>query len=211
MLGANDGLLSVSSLVLGVAAAHGTARNILMAGVAGIIAGAMSMAAGEYVSVSSQADAEKADIARESAELKADPSGELEELADIYVSRGLKLPLAKQVAAGLMEHAALGAHVRDELGMSELTNAKPVQAALSSALSFICGGVLPLIGAVISPSTHKVSAIWISSFVVLLSFAVITARVSGAQRLRVVVRMTSWGLLAMAATTVAGAIFGARM
>ncbi len=211
VLGANDGLLSTASLVLGVAAAQGNTRSILVAGVAGLIAGSMSMAAGEYVSVSSQADAEKADVARESAELITDPSGELDELTDIYVARGLERQLAKQVAAGLMEHDALGAHIRDELGMSEMTNAKPVQAALSSALSFMCGGVLPLIAALISPRDHKVIAIWASSFVVLLAFAVITARVSGAQRFRVVVRMTSWGLLAMGVTTLAGTLFGARV
>ncbi len=211
VLGANDGLLSTASLVLGVAAAQGNTRSILVAGVAGLIAGSMSMAAGEYVSVSSQADAEKADVARESAELITDPSGELDELTDIYVARGLERQLAKQVAAGLMEHDALGAHIRDELGMSEMTNAKPVQAALSSALSFMCGGVLPLVAALISPRDHKVIAIWASSFVVLLAFAVITARVSGAQRLRVVVRMTSWGFLAMGVTTLAGTLFGARV
>ncbi len=152
VLGANDGLLSTASLLLGVAAAHGATRNILVAGVAGLLAGSMSMAAGEYVSVSSQADVEQADIERETAELSADPSGELEELADIYVTRGLDRKLATDVAAALMKHDALGSHMRDELGMSELTSARPVQAALSSASCFISGGVLPLAAATFSTS-----------------------------------------------------------
>lgn len=210
VLGANDGLLSTASLVLGIAAAHGTKRNILIAGVAGIFAGAMSMAAGEYVSVSSQADAERADLAKEAAELQQDRGGELQELADIYVGRGLPGPLAMQVAEELMRHDALGAHMRDELGISELTSANPLQAAMSSALSFVAGGVLPLLAAASMQENRVVAAIWLISAAALVLFGFVAAKLSGAGERQVVVRMTLWGLAAMLVTTTAGALFGAR-
>lgn len=208
ILGANDGLVSTSSLVVGVAAA-GTGRiEVLIAGLAGMVAGAMSMAAGEYVSVSSQTDAEAADLARERAELAADPEAELEELTRIYEGRGLSRDLASQVARQLTDKDALASHARDELGISETVTAHPIQAALVSALTFTVGAVMPLIVAMVSPTAQ------ISVFVAaatLLSLALLGglgASAGGAGVVRGAVRVTFWGALAMAATALVGSLFG---
>jgi len=209
VLGANDGIVSTASLLVGVAAASASHGNILVTGVAGLVAGAMSMAAGEYVSVHSQADTEKADLARESAELKADPAGEQRELTAIYVSRGLDAALAQQVAVQLMAHDSLGAHARDELGISSAFSAKPVQAALASAASFAVGAALPLAVAALSPGRGLIG--WVSgmSLVFLALLGVIAARAGGANVLTGAWRVTFWGALAMAITAGVGALFGA--
>jgi VIT1/CCC1 family predicted Fe2+/Mn2+ transporter len=208
VLGANDGIVSTSSLVLGVATAHATHGNIVIAGVAGLVAGAMSMAAGEYVSVHSQADTEHADLALERAELKADPKGEHQELAAIYVKRGLDPSLAKQVAAQLMSHDALGAHARDELGISEMLRARPIQAALSSAASFAVGAALPLLVTVTAPETALIPLVAGGSLVFLALLGGIAARVGGAGIMVGAARVTFWGALAMAITAGVGALFG---
>ncbi len=208
VLGANDGLLSTASLVLGVAAAHGTRGAILVAGVAGLVAGAMSMAAGEYVSVHSQADAEKADLARERLELKTDVAGEHRELAAIYVGRGLDPALAETVAAQLMAHDALGAHARDELGISETLMARPIQAAFASAGSFAAGAAMPLVVAALAPDA---ALIWLVAGASLLCLAVLgalAARAGGAKVATGAVRVTFWGALAMGVTAGVGALFG---
>lgn len=208
VLGANDGILSTASLVLGVAAAHGTRASVLIAGVAGLVAGAMSMAAGEYVSVHSQADTEKADIDRERAELAADDKGEHKELAEIYVARGLDRALATQVADQLMARDALGAHARDELGISEALRARPVQAAFASAASFAAGAIMPLIVTAVAPDAWLIAWVSVSSLVFLALLGALAARAGGADVKTSAARVTFWGALAMAATAGIGALFG---
>ena len=208
VLGANDGIVSTASLIVGVAAANASADSIVVAGVAGLVAGAMSMAAGEYVSVHSQADTENADLARERAELQATPEAELLELTGIYVSRGLDHELARKVAEQLTAHDALGAHARDELGISEILAARPVQAALSSAASFAVGAALPLAVAVVARGSAVIP--WVSgmSLVFLAALGALAARAGGAKALTGASRIAFWGALAMAATAGVGAIFG---
>jgi VIT1/CCC1 family predicted Fe2+/Mn2+ transporter len=208
VLGANDGILSTSSLLLGVAAAHATHSNVLVAGVAGLVAGAMSMAAGEYVSVQSQADTEKADLAVERAELKADDKGEQKELMAIYVARGLDPSLAKQVAQQLMAHDALGAHARDELGISENLRARPIQAALASAGSFAVGSALPLLVTALAPAAGLIPLVSGTSLVFLALLGAMAARAGGAGVTAGALRVTFWGALAMALTAAVGALFG---
>jgi VIT1/CCC1 family predicted Fe2+/Mn2+ transporter len=208
VLGANDGILSTSSLLLGVAAAHATHRNVLIAGVAGLVAGSMSMAAGEYVSVHSQADTEQADLALERAELKADDKGEHMELMAIYVARGLDPPLAKKVADQLMAHDALGAHARDELGISETLRARPIQAAMASAGSFAIGAALPLLVSAITPTAGLIPLVSGTSLVFLALLGGVAARAGGAGVTVGAIRVTFWGALAMALTAVVGALFG---
>ncbi len=208
VLGANDGILSTASLVLGVAAAHGTQSSVVVAGIAGLVAGAMSMAAGEYVSVHSQADTEAADLGRERAELKADDSGERNELTAIYVGRGLDPALAKQVAEQLMAHDALGAHARDELGITTARQARPLQAALASAASFAIGGALPLAVAIAAPETHLIVMVAASSLLFLAVLGALAARAGGAGILTGAIRVTFWGALAMGVTAGVGALFG---
>lgn len=208
VLGANDGILSTSSLVLGVAAAHASHRNILVAGVAGLVAGSMSMAAGEYVSVHSQADTEQADLELERAELRADDRGEHKELTAIYVARGLDPSLAKQVAEQLMAHDALGAHARDELGISESLRARPTQAALSSAGSFAVGAAMPLLVTAVAPETGLIAVVFGSSLLFLALLGSIAARAGGANVMTGAMRVTFWGALAMALTAGVGALFG---
>ena len=208
VLGANDGIVSTASLVLGVAAAHATHANILIAAIAGLVAGAMSMAAGEYVSVHSQADTEKADLERERGELKSDDAGERRELTAIYVERGLEPTLAKQVADQLMAHDALGAHARDELGISETLSARPVQAALASAASFAAGASLPLAVAAATPETMMIPLVSGTSLVFLALLGALAARAGGAPMAIGTFRLTFWGALAMAITAGVGALFG---
>ena len=209
MLGANDGIVSTASLVLGVAAAGASTRAILVAGVAGLVAGAMSMAAGEYVSVSSQADTERADLARESKELAADSDQEHEELVSIYIQRGLDRPLASRVATRLMAHDALGAHARDELGISETMAAKPVQAAFASAATFATGAALPLLAAWLLPNAALMWGVAGCSLVFLAGLGLVAAMAGGAPVLPSAIRVTFWGALAMALTAGVGALFGA--
>ena len=209
VLGADDGILSTSSLVLGVAAAHGTHHNILVAGIAGMVAGAMSMAAGEYVSVHSQADTEEAELALERTELRTDNKGEHKELAAIYVTRGLAPALAKQTAQQLMAHDALGAHARDELGISGTLRARPIQAALTSAASFAVGAVMPLFVTAIVPGTGLIPLVAGSSLAVLALLGALSARVGGAGMMVGALRVTFWGGLAMAVTAGIGRLFGA--
>ena len=208
VLGANDGLLSTASLLLGVAAAHGQHGNILIAGTAGLVAGAMSMAAGEYVSVSSQADTEHADLKREQKELQDDPSGELQELAGIYRSRGLDANLARQVATQLMAHNALEAHARDELGITEELSARPVQAALASAASFALGGMVPMVVSALSHGRSLVILTLITSIACLAALGALAAHVGAAPRMKGALRVTLWGCLAMGATLAIGALWG---
>jgi VIT1/CCC1 family predicted Fe2+/Mn2+ transporter len=208
VLGANDGILSTASLVIGVAAAHATHSNVLVAGVAGLVAGAMSMAAGEYVSVHSQADTEQADLKLERAELKTDNEGEHKELAAIYVSRGLDRTLAKQVAEQLMAHDALGAHARDELGISPAFRARPIQAALASAASFAVGALMPLLIAAITAEAALIPLVSGTSLLFLALLGGLAARAGGASVLLGALRVTFWGALAMAVTAGVGALFG---
>jgi vacuolar iron transporter family protein len=208
VLGANDGILSTSSLVLGVAAAHATHSNILVAGVAGLVAGAMSMAAGEYVSVHSQADTEEAELELERAELKADDKGERRELMAIYVARGLDPSLAKQVADQLMVHDALGAHARDELGISETLRARPIQAALASAGSFAVGAAMPLVVTAMAPAAGLIPLVSGTSLVFLALLGGLAARAGGAGVMMGAIRVTFWGALAMALTAGVGSLFG---
>jgi VIT1/CCC1 family predicted Fe2+/Mn2+ transporter len=208
VLGANDGIVSTASLVLGVAAAHATHANIMVAGVAGLVAGAMSMAAGEYVSVHSQADTEKADLERERKELQTDDPGERRELAAIYVGRGLDPALAKKVADQLMAHDALGAHARDELGISATLSARPVQAALASAASFSVGAALPLLVIVLAPEANLIPYVGGASLAFLAFLGALAARVGGAGMAVGAMRVTFWGVLAMALTAGVGALFG---
>jgi vacuolar iron transporter family protein len=208
VLGANDGIVSTASLVLGVAAAHATHSNVLLAGVAGLVAGAMSMAAGEYVSVHSQADAEQADLALERAELKIDDLGEHKELTAIYVDRGLDPALAKQVADQLMAHDAIGAHARDELGISENFTARPIQAALASAASFAVGAAMPLLTAALASETALIPVVSGTSLLFLALLGGLAARVGGARVTVGAMRVTLWGALAMGLTAAVGALFG---
>ncbi|HWY44284.1 MAG TPA: VIT family protein [Candidatus Sulfotelmatobacter sp.] len=208
VLGANDGILSTSSLVLGVAAAHAAQKNVLIAGVAGLVAGAVSMAAGEYVSVHSQADTEQADLKLERAELKADDRGEHKELTAIYVARGLDPSLAKQVAKQLMVHDAIGAHARDELGISEILRARPIQAALTSAGSFAVGAIMPLLITAIAPATSLIPLVSGTSLVFLALLGGLAAHAGGAGVLMGAMRVMFWGALAMALTGGVGSLFG---
>jgi VIT1/CCC1 family predicted Fe2+/Mn2+ transporter len=211
VLGANDGIVSTASLVVGVAAAAAGTAEILLAGFAGLAAGALSMAAGEYVSVSSQADTEKADLAREAAELEADPDFELNELTQIYVGRGLDPPLARLVAEQLTAGDALAAHARDELAISAVTAARPLQAAIASAVTFSVGAALPLIAVLLAPQGYVAWGVILSSLLFLGVLGVLGARAGGASVGRSVVRVVSWGALAMAVTAGVGAIFGATV
>jgi vacuolar iron transporter family protein len=208
VLGANDGILSTASLVLGVAAAHATHGNVLVAGVAGLVAGSMSMAAGEYVSVHSQADTERAELKQERAELRADSKGEHKELAAIYVARGLTPALAKKVAEQLMAHDALGAHARDELGISETLRARPIQAALASAGSFAVGAAMPLVVTALAPEAWLIPLVAGTSLVFLALLGGLAARAGGAGVTAGAIRVTFWGALAMAVTAGVGALFG---
>ena len=209
VLGANDGIVSTASLLVGVGAAGASQHNILVTGVAGLVAGAMSMAAGEYVSVHSQADTEKADLSREQAELQSDPAAERRELTSIYVARGLAPNLAQQVAEQLMKYDALGAHARDELGISETMSARPVQAALASAASFAVGAALPLAVAALVPLQSLLLSVSGTSLVFLAVLGFISAKAGGANVWAGAWRVTFWGALAMAITAGAGAWFGA--
>ena len=208
VLGANDGIVSTASLVMGIAAAQASHSSILVAGVAGLVAGAMSMAAGEYVSVYSQADTERADIARERAELAADSAAEHRELAAIYVGRGLDAALAQQVAVQLMAHDALGAHARDELGISDTLSARPVQAALSSAASFAVGAALPLLVAAAAPERFTIPAVGGASLLLLALLGGLAARAGGAPMATAAARVAFWGALAMGVTAGVGALLG---
>jgi VIT1/CCC1 family predicted Fe2+/Mn2+ transporter len=209
VLGANDGIVSTASLVLGVAAASATRSSILVAGVAGLVAGAMSMAAGEYVSVHSQADIEKAELEKERRELATDDEGERRELTAIYVHRGLDASLARRVADQLMKHDALAAHARDELGISETTSARPIQAALASAGSFTAGAALPLAVAALAPRAALAAVVGATSLVFLALLGGTAARAGGAKVAVGSIRVTFWGALAMAVTSAVGALFGA--
>ena len=209
VLGANDGIVSTASLMVGVAAANADHASVLLTGVAGLVAGAMSMATGEYVSVHSQADTENAELARERAEIEADPAAEQRELAAIYVKRGLDRNLATQVAGQLMQHDALGAHARDELGISEVLSARPVQAALASASSFSVGAALPLAVVALAPPSLLMLGVSASALVFLALLGALAARVGGASAVAGAWRVTFWGALAMAATAGVGAAFGA--
>lgn len=208
VLGANDGIVSTASLIVGVAAASAATSEVLIAGVAGLVAGAMSMAAGEYVSVSSQSDTEQADLAREGAELSAQPEFERRELTRLYTERGVEPDLARQVADQLMAKDALGAHARDELGISEVTAARPIQAALTSAATFAVGAAMPLAMVLLMPRALLVAGVSIASLVFLALLGGIGARAGGANVFRATLRVTFWGALAMALTAGIGAIFG---
>jgi VIT1/CCC1 family predicted Fe2+/Mn2+ transporter len=208
VLGANDGIVSTASLVLGVAAANGTHSSVMVAGIAGLVAGAMSMAAGEYVSVRSQADSEQAALGMERAELKADDKAERQELAAIYVKRGLDAALAKQVAKQLMAHDALGAHARDELGISETLRVRPIQAAFTSAASFAVGAAMPLLAAAVVPAATLILIVSGISLVFLAILGGLAARVGGASVITGAMRVTFWGALAMGLTAGVGALFG---
>ena len=208
VLGANDGIVSTASLIVGVAAAAATRNDVLIAGVAGLVAGAMSMAAGEYVSVSSQSDTEQADLAREREELIGNVEAEVDELAEIYVKRGVHRALARQVAQQLMAKDALGAHARDELGISEITTARPVQAALTSAATFSVGAAMPLFMVVVSPASALVAIVSAASLGFLALLGAIGAKAGGANVLRATARVAFWGALAMALTAGIGKLFG---
>ena len=208
VLGANDGIVSTASLILGVAAAGADSKGIVIAGIAGLVAGAMSMAAGEYVSVSSQADTERADLERERQELASAPDLEHKELTTIYVERGLDAELASEVATQLMAHDALGAHARDELGMSEALTARPIQAALASAITFAVGAVLPLLVVLLVPVSAVLWVVSASSLLFLMVLGSLAARAGGASVITAAARVTFWGALAMALTAGVGALFG---
>jgi VIT1/CCC1 family predicted Fe2+/Mn2+ transporter len=208
VLGASDGIVSTSSLILGVAAAHASQANILLSGTAALVAGAMSMATGEYVSVHSQADTEAAALAQERAELEHDYAGERRELTEIYVRRGLDRQLAAQVAAQLMDHDALGSHARDELGLFAASRARPLQAAVASAASFSAGAVLPLLVAAFGPQHFRMACVVIVSLVCLLVLGGWSAKVGGADVRTAALRVTFWSALAMAVTTLVGAFAG---
>ncbi len=211
VLGANDGIVSTASLVLGVAAADATRGGVLTAGIAGLVAGAMSMAAGEYVSVHSQKDAEDADLDRERRELDDDPDFELEELTQVYVERGVDLELAETVAEQLMAHDALGAHARDELGIIERATARPVQAALASGATFAVGAAIPLVALSVVPLDRAEAVISVASLASLAGLGTLGAWAGGASMPRGALRVTLWGAAAMALTTLIGHLFGARL
>lgn len=208
VLGANDGIISTASLILGVASAAASRTDILLTGVAGLVAGAMSMAAGEYVSVSSQADTEHADLAREKRELADDPAFEREELAQLYVARGVEVSLAREVAKQLMAKDALAAHARDELGISSISTARPVQAALASAATFSVGAAAPLVLVVVSPSRALIPVVAVGSLLFLAILGAVGAKAGGAGLLKPTVRVTFWGAFAMGLTAGIGAVFG---
>ena len=208
VLGANDGIVSTASLIIGVASAHAARSSVLVAGLAGLVAGAMSMAAGEYVSVSSQADTERADLDRERHELATEPEAEHAELVKIYMDRGMERALAEQVATQLMRHDALGVHAREELGITEALRARPLQAALASAASFAVGAAVPLLTGALSPLRHLVPVVAVTCLVLLALLGAVAARVGGAKPWVGAVRVTLWSALAMAVTAAAGALFG---
>jgi len=208
VLGANDGIISTASLIVGVASAHAAQSEVLLTGVAGLVAGAMSMAAGEYVSVSSQSDTEKADLARERQELATDPVFEHEELAQVYIQRGLEPGLAREVANQLMKKDALGAHARDELGISEISTAHPVQAALASAATFTVGAAAPLLLVLVAPAAYLVATVSAGALLFLCLLGAIGAKAGGAGLLRPTMRVAFWGALAMGLTAGIGAVFG---
>jgi VIT1/CCC1 family predicted Fe2+/Mn2+ transporter len=207
VLGANDGILGTASLLIGVAAAGSSRSAVLLAGVAGLVGGALSMGAGEYVSVSSQADAEAADLAKESRTLDADPTGELAELTAIYEDRGLRPELARQVAQELMDHDALGAHAREELGFSDSTKARPFQAAFASAAAFTVGALLPVVTAAVAPDAARVWVIAVMSLLFLAGLGALGARAGDAPMGRAALRVSAWGAGAMAITAVIGSLF----
>lgn len=207
VLGANDGIVSIASLIIGVASAHADIEDILLAGVAGLVAGAMSMAAGEYVSVSSQADTEKADIALEQYHLIRDINYEIQELTDIYITRGVEPELAGKVAEQLMAHDALGAHLRDELGLHERINAKPTQAALTSAAMFTLGAAMPLLAIMVAPASQIISAVTITSLLSLATLGTLAAYLGRASILTGAARVVFWGALAMGFTALTGTLF----
>ena len=209
VLGANDGIVSTASLVVGVAASHAPLSQTIVAGFAGLVAGAMSMAAGEYVSVSSQADTERADLTRERRELETDLPAERRELTTIYQQRGLDADLAAKVAEQLMAHDALGAHARDELGISEMHTARPIQAAMASAATFAVGAAMPLLTVLIAPASHTVAVVSVVSLLALSALGAVAAKAGGAPVVLATARVTFWGALAMALTAGAGAWFGA--
>lgn len=209
VLGANDGIVSTASLIIGVAASNASRSEVLVAGMAGLVAGAMSMAAGEFVSVSSQADTEAADIERERTELRDDPERELEELASVYEARGLHADLARQVAEGLTAHDALGAHARDELGISDTMAARPVQAAFTSAAMFAAGAALPLLAAALASGATQIVVVAITALFFLAALGAVGAKAGGAPMVAAAARVTFWGALAMAVTALIGAAFGA--
>ncbi|MEO8838077.1 MAG: VIT family protein [Herbaspirillum sp.] len=211
VLGANDGIISVASLVVGVAVAGASQSSILLTGVAGLVAGAMSMAAGEYVSVQSQADAENADIEKEKLELQAHPKRELAELVLIYVNRGLDQPLAHLVAEKMMAHDALGAHARDELGITETQRARPVQAALASALAFVAGAVVPILAVLLAPPTLVTQISFATALIILAILGGTAAYAGGAAIARGAFRVAFWGVLAMGLTAAVGKLFGAAL
>ncbi len=208
VLGANDGIVSTASLIVGVAAANATREAVMIAGVAGLVAGAMSMAAGEYVSVSSQSDTERADLTRERGEIASQPEFELEELAQIYRARGVEPTLARQVAEQMMAKDALAAHARDELGISDLTRARPIQAAITSALTFASGAALPIAVAALWQRAQMPVAVSVASLIFLALLGALGARTGGADMTRAALRVTFWGALAMALTAGVGALFG---
>lgn len=208
VLGANDGIVSTASLLVGIASAHSGKPQVLVAGVAALVAGAMAMAAGEYVSVSSQSDTENADLEKERLELEQAPDHELQELTAIYVTRGVEQALAAEVARQLMSHDSLGAHARDELGITAIVSAKPVQAALASAASFAVGAALPLATVMLAPERLMVAAVAATSLVFLSSLGAISAKVGGAPVARAAMRVVGWGALALTVTAGVGAIFG---
>jgi VIT1/CCC1 family predicted Fe2+/Mn2+ transporter len=208
VLGANDGILSTSSLVIGVAASGASRSVVLTAGIAGLLGGALSMAAGEYVSVSSQRDTEEADLAVERRELADDPQGELDELTGIYASRGLPPELAREVAAALMDHDALAAHARDELGLEEDRRARPLQAAWASAVSFSCGAILPLLAIGLAPRSSRSLVCAGVTVLALAALGALGARLGGAPPLRATARVVTWGILAMAVTAAIGSLIG---
>jgi VIT1/CCC1 family predicted Fe2+/Mn2+ transporter len=209
VLGANDGIVSTASLILGVAAASATQQSILIAGIAALVAGAMSMAAGEFISVSAQSDSEAAELAKEKRELAEEPQSEQDELTRIYIGRGLERELAQTVAIQLMAHDALGAHMRDELGISEITAAKPLQAALASAASFATGGALPLVVVLLAPQRLLMVATVVASLLFLAVLGAVSAKTGGASPLKATLRVVFWSGLAMAITSGVGALVGA--
>ena len=211
VLGANDGIVSTASLIVGVASSSAGRSEILIAGIAGMVAGAMSMAAGEYVSVSSQSDTEQADLARERQELSAQPDVEREELAQLYVKRGVEIALARRVADQLMEKDALEAHAREELGISEVTTARPVVAAVTSALTFAVGAMMPLGTVVVAPAHSLLMAVSITSLLFLAVLGALGAKAGGADALKAAARVTFWGAFAMALTAGIGALVGAAV
>ncbi|MFL0692850.1 MAG: VIT family protein [Agrobacterium tumefaciens] len=208
VLGANDGIVSTASLIVGVAASAAGSSEILIAGIAGLVAGAMSMAAGEYVSVSSQADTEQADLARERLELESQPDLEREELAQLYVKRGVDIDLARRVAEQLMQKDALEAHAREELGISEITTARPIVAALTSALTFAVGAMMPLAMVWLAPANQLVWLVYAASLLFLALLGAIGAKAGGADVMKATIRVTFWGAFAMALTAGIGALVG---